>query len=400
MSTDKLIEESKKYLMNTYGRHPVVFVRGRGTKLFDSDGREYTDFLAGISVNNLGHCHPKVVVAIQKQAQKLIHVSNLFHIEPQVKLAKLLCAHSFADRVFFCNSGAEANEAALKLARKYSRAHMGDDKYGIITATGSFHGRTMGAVTATGQEKYRKGFDPLVPGFSYVPFGDVGALEAAINENTCAVLLEPIQAEGGVRMPPEGYFREVRALLDEKGLLLILDEVQTGVGRTGRLFAYEHFGIEPDIMTLAKALGGGTAIGATLATEKVAGAFSPGDHASTFGGNPLACAAALASVETILEDGWIISQTQRLGEYMKKALLGLAAKHGVVREVRGMGLLLGMELEAGAPELVKELLEEGYVTSLAGPDVLRLVPPLTITEDEIDGLVETLHALLQKRGGR
>jgi len=398
VSTDKLIEESKKYLMNTYGRYPVVFVRGRGTKLYDSEGKEYTDFLAGISVNNLGHCHQKVVVAVQKQAQKLMHVSNLFHIEPQIKLAKLLCANSFADRAFFCNSGAEAIEAAIKLSRKYAKENMEPGRYEIITAAGSFHGRTMGAVTATGQEKYHKGFDPLVPGFRYVPFGDAQALAAEVNERTCAVILEPVQAEGGIRVPPEGYLRDVRSILAENGLLLILDEVQTGMGRTGRLFAYEHFGIEPDIMTLAKALGGGTAIGATLATEKVASAFGPGDHASTFGGNPLACAAGLASLEAILEDGWLISQTQRLGEYMKKGLGMLASKHRSIREVRGLGLLLGVELETGAADVVKELLEAGYVTSVAGPDVLRLVPPLTITEEEIDGLIETLDRVLQKRG--
>jgi acetylornithine/N-succinyldiaminopimelate aminotransferase len=398
VSTDKLIEESKKYLMNTYGRYPVVFVRGRGTKLYDSEGKEYTDFLAGISVNNLGHCHQKVVVAVQKQAQKLMHVSNLFHIEPQIKLAKLLCANSFADRVFFCNSGAEANEAAIKLARKYAKENIEPGRHEIISAVGSFHGRTMGAVTATGQEKYHKGFDPLLPGFTYVPFGDSRALAEAVNERTCAVILEPVQAEGGIRVPPEGYLRDVRSILAENGLLLILDEVQTGMGRTGRLFAYEHFGIEPDIMTLAKALGGGAAIGATLATDKVASAFNPGDHASTFGGNPLACAAGLASLEAILEDGWIISQTQRLGEYMKKGLGMLASKHGSIREVRGLGLLMGIELDFGAAELVKELLDAGYVTSVAGPDVLRLVPPLIITEDEIDGLIETLDKALQKRG--
>lgn len=252
-----MIEESKKYIMNTYGRFPIVFVKGKGMKLYDSDGKEYTDFLAGIAVNNLGHCHQKVVVAIQKQAQKLMHVSNFFHIEPQIKLAKLLCQNSFADRAFFCNSGAEANEAAIKLARKYAKENMSGERFEIITALDSFHGRTMATVTATGQEKYRKAFTPLLPGFKYVPFGDVRAVADAISENTCAVMVEPIQAEGGVRIPPEGYLKELRALLDEKGLLLILDEVQTGMGRTGKLFAYEHYGIEPDILTLAKALGGG-----------------------------------------------------------------------------------------------------------------------------------------------
>lgn len=397
MSTDKLIEESKKYIMNTYGRLPVVFVRGRGTKLYDSDGREYTDFLAGIAVNNLGHCHQKVVVALQKQAQKLMHVSNYYHIEPQIKLAKMLCQHSFADKAFFCNSGAEANEAAIKLARKYAKQHMGENKYEIITAEGSFHGRTLATVTATGQPKYHKGFDPLMPGFRYVPFGDVDAVAAAITENTCAVMVEPIQAEGGVNIPREDYLRKLRALLDEKGLLLILDEVQTGMGRTGKLFAYEHFGIEPDIMTLAKALGGGAPIGAMLATAKVADAFSPGDHASTFGGNPLVCAAAIASMDAILEDGWLLDQTVRLGEYMKKGLMGMAARRDAVKDVRGKGLLVGVQLATGAAEVVREALDAGFLISMAAGNVLRFAPPLIITEEEIDSLVEALDRILEKR---
>jgi len=397
VSTDKLIEESKKYIMNTYGRLPVVFVRGRGTKLYDSDGREYTDFLAGIAVNNLGHCHQKVVVALQKQAQKLMHVSNYYHIEPQIKLAKMLCQHSFADKAFFCNSGAEANEAAIKLARKYAKQHMGADKYEIITAEGSFHGRTLATVTATGQPKYHKGFDPLMPGFRYVPFGDVDAVAAAVTENTCAVMVEPIQAEGGVNIPREDYLRRLRALLDEKGLLLILDEVQTGMGRTGKLFAYEHFGIEPDIMTLAKALGGGAPIGAMLATAKVADAFSPGDHASTFGGNPLVCAAAIASMDAILEDGWLLDQTVRLGEYMKKGLMGMAARRDAVKDVRGKGLLVGVQLAAGAAEVVRDALDAGFLISMAAGNVLRFAPPLIITEEEIDSLVEALDRILEKR---
>jgi predicted acetylornithine/succinylornithine family transaminase len=397
VSTDKLIEESKKYIMNTYGRLPVVFVRGRGTKLYDSDGREYTDFLAGIAVNNLGHCHQKVVVALQKQAQKLMHVSNYYHIEPQIKLAKMLCQHSFADKAFFCNSGAEANEAAIKLARKYAKQHMGEHKYEIITAEGSFHGRTLATVTATGQPKYHKGFDPLMPGFRYVPFGDVDAVAAAVTENTCAVMVEPIQAEGGVNIPREDYLRRLRALLDEKGLLLILDEVQTGMGRTGKLFAYEHFGIEPDIMTLAKALGGGAPIGAMLATAKVADAFSPGDHASTFGGNPLVCAAAIASMDAILEDGWLLDQTVRLGEYMKKGLMGMAARRDAVKDVRGKGLLVGVQLAAGAAEVVRDALDAGFLISMAAGNVLRFAPPLIITEEEIDSLVEALDRILEKR---
>ncbi len=397
MSTDKLIEESRTYLMNTYNRYPVVFVRGRGMKLYDSDGKEYTDFLGGIAVNNLGHCHPKVVVALQKQAQKLIHVSNYFHIEPQIKLGKLLCQNSFADQAFFCNSGAEANEAAIKLARKYAKENLGEDKYEIITALNSFHGRTMATITATGQEKFQKAFTPLLPGFKYVPFGDVGAVAAAITDKTCAVMLEPIQAEGGVNLPPEDYFRELKALLEAKGILLILDEVQTGMGRTGKLFAYEHYGIEPDIMTLAKALGGGMPIGAMLATKKVADSFSPGDHASTFGGNPLACAAGIASLEAILEDGWLLSSCQRMGDYFRKGLADLQNKYTFIKDIRGKGLIIGVELEFDAGDIVKDALREGYIINYTMQKVLRFVPPLIVTEEEIDGLLDTLERIFDKR---
>jgi len=383
--------------MNTYNRYPVVFVRGRGVKLWDSDGKEYIDFLAGIAVNNLGHCHPKVVVALQKQAQKLMHVSNYFHIEPQIRLGKLLCQNSFADRVFFCNSGAEANEAAIKLARKYAKENLGEDKFEIITALNSFHGRTMATVTATGQGRFQKGFTPLLPGFKYVPFGDIAAVMGAINDTTCAVMLEPIQAEGGVNLPPDGYFRELRSLLDEKGLLLILDEVQTGMGRTGRLFAYEHYGIEPDIMTLAKALGGGMAIGACLAREKVAESFTPGDHASTFGGNPLACAAGIASLEAILEDDWLLSACTRMGEYFKKGLAGLMKKYPFIKDVRGKGLILGMELDFDASGVVKDALKEGYIINHTMNRVLRFVPPLIVVEEEIDGLIDVLDKIFEKR---
>ena len=274
---------------------------------------------------------------------------------------------------------------------------MKGDRFEIITALNSFHGRTMATVTATGQGKFQKGFTPLLPGFKYVPFGDIGALMEAITDKTCAVMLEPIQAEGGVNVPPEGYFREVRALLSERKLLLILDEVQTGMGRTGKLFAHEHCGIEPDIMTLAKALGGGAPIGAMLATESVAESFSPGDHASTFGGNPLACAAGVASLEAILEDGWLVSECARVGDYFRKALLGLKNKYPFIRDVRGRGLLIGVELEFDAADIVKDALKEGYVINHTMGKVLRFVPPLIVTEEEIDGLIDTLDRILEKR---
>src|SRR5208283_878298 len=335
MEPRKVIEDSEHYLMHTYNRFPVVLRKGRGMRVWGADGKEYLDFLGGIAVNVLGHCHPKVVVAVQKQAQRLIHVSNFYHTEPQVKLARLLVSNSFADKVFFCNSGDEANEAAIKLARKYASEHFEYERYEIITALKSFHGRTLAALTATGQNKLQKGFEPLVPGFRHVPFNDIQALEAVITQKTCAVMLEPVQGEGGVNFPSDDYLFRVRELCDRHGLLLILDEVQTGMGRTGKLFAYEHYNMLPDIMTLAKGLGGGVPIGALLATNKVAAVFKHGTHASTFGGNPLACAAAAATVETILEDGFILEHCNRAGEYFKQHLLQLKESFDQIVDVRG-----------------------------------------------------------------
>jgi predicted acetylornithine/succinylornithine family transaminase len=389
--TQRLLDESKTYLMDTYKRLPIILTKGRGTKVYDSHGKEYIDFVSGIAVNNLGHCHPKIVVALQKQAQRLIHVSNLYHIEPQIKLAKILVEHSFADKVFFSNSGAEANEAAIKLLRKYSRENFVGERHEIITTIGSFHGRTLATLTATGQEKFQKGFEPLVPGFRYVPFDDLDAVRNAITDKTCAVMVEPIQGESGVRIPKEGYLKGLREICDEKNLLFILDEVQTGMGRTGKLFAYEHFGIEPDIMTLAKALGGGIAIGATLAKDKVSKAFVPGSHASTFGGNPLACAAAYASVEAILEDGFILENSRRMGDYLKMGLERLKKEYSFINEVRGMGLLIGMELITECTNVVTACLERGFLINCTEGNVLRFMPPLIITEKEIDALLDALE---------
>lgn len=396
MITQRLIEESKRYLMDTYKRLPVVLVKGRGVKVYDSQGKEYIDFVSGIAVNNLGHCHPKVVVALQKQAQRLIHVSNLYHIEPQIKLAKILVEHSFADKVFFCNSGAEANEAAIKLARKYSKENLTGERYEIITALGSFHGRTIATLSATGQEKFQKGFEPLLPGFKYVPFNDLDAVRNAITDKTCAILIEPIQGESGVRVPDKGYLKGLRTICDENNLLLILDEVQTGMGRTGKLFAYEHYGIEPDIMTLAKALGGGVGIGATLAKDKVAKVFVPGSHASTFGGNPLACAAACASIEAILEDGFILENTRRMGDYLRKGLERLKREYAFISDVRGMGLLLGMELITECTKVVSACIERGFLINCTDGNVLRFLPPLIITEKEIDALLDALEDVFHK----
>ena len=290
-----------KYVAQTYARYPIALVRGKGARVWDADGKEYLDFLAGIAVNSLGHCHPAVVRAIQQQSRKLLHVSNLYHILPQSELARELCRHSFADRVFFCNSGAEANEAAIKLARRYGAAHLGG-KYEILSAHNSFHGRTLATLTATGQEKVRAGYDPLPEGFRQIPFNDLRAAEEAIDtQKTVGILVEPIQGEGGINVPDEDYLQGLRELCDRRGLLLIFDEVQTGMGRTGKLFGYEHFGVTPDIMTLAKALGGGLPLGAMLAREEVAQSFVPGSHASTFGGNPLVCSVGLAVMKTLLQ---------------------------------------------------------------------------------------------------
>ena len=395
MEPRKIIEESEHFLMHTYNRFPVVLRKGRGVRVWGADGKEYLDFLGGIAVNVLGHCHPKVVVAIQKQAQRLIHVSNFYHIEPQIKLAKLLVTNSFADKVFFCNSGAEANEAAIKLARRYSKEHYGNERYEIITALKSFHGRTLATLTATGQDKMHIGFEPLMPGFTHVPFNDIRSLEEAITRKTCAVMLEPIQGEGGVNVPSDGYLGEVRELCDKHGLLLILDEVQSGMGRTGKLFAYEHYNMAPDIMTLAKGLGGGVPIGAMLATDKIAAVFKPGTHASTFGGNPLASAAAIATLEAILEDGFVLDHCNRMGEYFKARLLQLKEFLDQIVDVRGKGLFLGMELTRDGMPIVKACLDRGIlINCTGGGNVLRFTPPLIVEKKEIDLVVEMLDELL------
>jgi acetylornithine aminotransferase len=392
MNSQQWIEKSDKYIMKTYGRYPIVPVRGEGCRLWDADGKEYLDFLGGVAVNNLGHCHPKVVAALQKQAAELIHCSNYYQIPQQIELAELLCSHSFADKAFFCNSGAEANEAAIKLARKYSRDTFGPERYEIITAADSFHGRTMATVSATGQEKVQRFFDPLLHGFKHVPFNDVAALEEAITPTTCAVMLEPIQGEGGINMPSPGYFQAVREMCDRHGLLLIFDEVQVGMGRTGTLFAYEHFGVTPDIMTLAKALAGGAPIGTMLARDKYASAFVPGTHGSTFGGNPLVCAAAIATVRTILEDG-LLSRCEEIGEYLTGELEILGKKHPFVREVRGVGLMIGMALDIPAGDIVKKGHERGVLLNVTHDTVLRFVPPLIVTRQEIDAMIAILDGI-------
>jgi len=394
--TKKLIEESSLYIMNTYNRFPIILRKGRGIKVWSTDGKEYLDFVGGVAVNILGHCHPRVVVAIQKQAQRLLHISNYYHIGPQIKLAKLLVEHTFADKVFFCNSGAEANEAAIKLARKYAKENIGPDRFEIITAENSFHGRTLATLTATAQERFHKGFEPLVPGFKYVPFNDINAIREAITKNTCAIMLEPIQGEGGVKVPEFNYLKEVRKICDEHNILLILDEVQTGMGRTGKFFAHEHFGISPDIMAIAKGLGGGVPIGAMLATDRVASAFKPTTHATTFGGNPLVCAAAVATIETILEDGFILDQCNRMSEYMKEQLENLKEKFpSLIIDVRGIGLLLGMELSIKCESIVNACLEMGVLINCTAEKVLRFLPPLIVQKKDIDQVINTLKKVFE-----
>lgn len=395
MPTEELKQAAEVYLMDTYARQPISIIRGRGTKVYDLEGREYLDFVGGIAVNILGHGHPDLVLAIQRQAAQLIHTSNLYYTEPQVKLAQMLVEHSFADKVFFCNSGAEANEAAIKLARCYSHGKYGAGRFEIITMKNSFHGRTMATLTATGQEKVQKGYDPLLPGFSYVAFNHLAELEQAVNERTAAIMLEPIQGEGGVYVADHDYLKAVRELCTQKDVLLIFDEVQTGMGRTGTLFAYEQLGVQPDIMTLAKGLGGGVPIGACLAKAEIARAFGPGSHASTFGGNPLACAAALAVLRLLLE-GPLLNQARRMGEYLAKGLSECKDRYRMVRDVRGMGLLQGIELNMDAKTVVRDCLRLGILINATGEHVLRFVPPLIISQSEIDRLIEVLSQIFNR----
>jgi predicted acetylornithine/succinylornithine family transaminase len=388
---------SEQYVANTYARYPVLLVRGKGTRVWDLAGEEYLDFVSGLAVCNLGHCHPRVVKTIQEQAEKLIHVSNFYYIEPQIQLALLLCKHSFADKVFFCNSGAEANEGALKLARKFAKEKAGKDRYEIITMERSFHGRTLATLTATGQEKFHKGYDPLMPGFKYVPFNDIGAVKKAIDSKTCAVMVEPIQGEGGVNCPSEGYLKALRELCDENRLLLIYDEVQVGMGRTGKLFAYEHEGVEPDILTLAKSLAGGVPIGALLIKKGIADSFKPGDHASTFGGNPLASAAGVAALTAILEEG-MLDNCQKIGDYFLSKLEEIKKKFLFVKEVRGKGLILGMELKMDGSSIVKEMLKKKILINCTMGNVLRFLPPLIVTKEEVDRVIKALEEVFTSIG--
>jgi len=394
MIEKEVMAMADKNIMNTYKRFPIVLTKGSGAKLWDINGKQYLDFAAGIAVCNLGHSHPQVIAAVKEQLEKLTHVSNLYYTQPQTQLAKMLIDNSFADKVFFCNSGAEANEAAIKLARKYAHENMGPDKFELITMKDSFHGRTMATITATGQEKFQFGFTPLLEGFTYVPFNDLQALEAAISGKTCGIMLEPIQGEGGVNIPDDNYLACVREICDRHGILLIIDEVQTGMGRTGKLFAYEHYGIKPDIMTLAKALANGIPAGAMLATDKIAKAFVPGNHASTFGGNPFAMAAANAVMKTILQEG-ILENCRKVGDYFLSELRKLQQKHMIIKEVRGKGLMIAAKLDIETGDIVNECLRRGLLVISAGSKTLRFVPPLIISNQDVDCAIKVLDEVME-----
>lgn len=394
MNNAEWINRGESVFVGTYSRFPAAMVRGEGCKLWDADGKEYLDFLAGIAVCSLGHCHPAVTKAVQQQAAKLVHVSNLFHTEPQIELAELLTANSFADRVFMANSGAEANEAAIKLAR----IHSGEGRYEVISLSGSFHGRTLATVAATGQPKFHQGFEPLPAGFVHAEFGDPREIEKLISDTTCAILCEPLQGESGVRPLGGEYLQAIRSLCDKHGLLLIFDEVQTGIGRTGSLFAYQQLGVTPDIMTLAKALGNGLPIGAMLTREEIANSLTVGTHASTFGGNPVAAAAGVAVLKTMLADDFFESLQER-STYFIKRLEEVAVRFPeLATGVRGRGMLLGLVLtDKGIKhglEIVQQLFERGMLINFAGMRVLRFIPPLIVSREEIDQLIDELVTVL------
>lgn len=392
---EPIMQTADRVMTATYKRFPIVLKRGRGCTVWDTQGRSYTDFVAGIAVCNLGHAHPRIADAVARQARQLVHVSNLYYTIPQTELARLLVESSFADRVFFANSGAEANEAAIKLARKFFRDDGQPNRFGIVSMQRSFHGRTMATLSATGQDKIKQGFDPILQGFSFVPFNDIDALSAAVDDHTCAVMLEPIQGEGGIRCPDPNYLQQVRRLCDRRGALMILDEIQTGMGRTGKLFAHEHDDVAPDIMTLAKALANGLPMGAMLATETVAAAFGIGAHASTFGGTPLVASAALETFK-IMQEEKIVERARKTGVYFKDALDRLKLRHRRILEVRGKGLLLGIQLNGPADELIPTLMEKGFLVNCIQGDTLRFVPPLIIQENEIDALIRCLDEVLTR----
>ncbi len=385
LSEEEAIAKDARYVVQSYGRQPIVLAKGKGALVWDVNGKEYVDCVAGIAVNNLGHCHPKVVEAIREQAGKLIHTSNLYYTDVQPELAEKLAQGTGMDRIFFANSGAESVEAAMKLARKRT------GKKGFIAAEHCFHGRTMGALSITHKSKYREPFEPLVPGAKFVPYGDADAIRRSLNGDVAAVVLEPVQGEGGVQIPPKGYLEEAREACDKAGTLLIFDEVQTGMGRTGKWFAREHSGVEPDIMCVAKGIAGGFPMGIMAAQEGIASAFTKGDHASTFGGNALGCAAALATIKAI-EEEHLLERCREMGEYLKKEL-AIRCKQDFVDHVRGLGLMVGVQLNKDGNSLVGPAREKGVLINVASDTVIRFVPPLVITKEEIDRAVGVVGGL-------
>jgi predicted acetylornithine/succinylornithine family transaminase len=395
MMQEELIKKEAQYLANTYTRFPIVITKGEGCWLWDLNGHRYLDFLSGIAVCGLGHGHPNVVEALTAQAKKLLHVSNLFYTEPQIKAAEMLVEHSFGDKVFFCNSGAEANEAAIKLARRYSWKKYGEGRSTIIAMENSFHGRTMATLSATGQPKFHEGFAPLHPGFVHVPFNDMNALQKHIDKKTCAVMIELIQAEGGVYVANKEYIKKARDITKKQDVLLIFDEVQTGMGRTGKFFAYEHYGVEPDVMSLAKALGNGFPVGAMVAKDAVMRAFEPGTHASTFGGNPMAASAVIATINTLLEEN-VIKNCTEVGKYLYNGLTALKKKFPFVVDIRGMGLIWGIEVTVNGDEIVKEFLKEGVILNCTKGKILRLAPPLVVKKEEVDIFLEMASRIFER----
>lgn len=393
MDKQTIVGTDQENYLPVFARYNLVLSHGEGPYVYDNEGNKYIDFLGGIAVNVLGHAHPALVKAVSEQAGKMIHCSNLYYTEEQATLAKKLVSLSGLGKAFMGNSGAEANEGAIKLARKYGKT-IAADKVEIITAEHSFHGRTLATLTATGQPKYQKGYEPLPGGFNYVPFNDIAALEAVMSAKTCAVMLEPIQGEGGVNIPDKDYLIKVRQLCDKYGALLILDEIQSGMGRTGKMFAYEHFGVKPDIVTLAKGLAGGVPIGAFITTDKIAAAFHAGDHGTTFGGNPLACAAANAVLK-VMEEDKLLENAQKIGEYLIAKLNELKNKYpSLITEVRGKGLIVGAKLTLPGRDIVNSCLSQGAIINCTAGDVLRFVPPLIITKDHVDEMIAVLDKTL------
>ena len=395
-----VVARARRLMTPNYKPQPVIFVTGEGPFLYDRDQNRYLDFAGGIAVSCLGHNHPVLAQAIAEQAKRVLHVSNLYFNQAQIDLADRLIDRSTADRIFFCNSGAEANEAALKLARRYMRTVRGENRWKFVTAKYSFHGRTWAAISATGQPNYHDGFGPLVEGFTYVPFGDLDALEAAIDDETCAVLMEPVQGEGGVLVPPEGYLRGLREVCDRKGVLLMFDEVQTGVGRTGKLWAHEHEAVRPDVFTIAKGLAGGVPIGAMLCTEEVSKGFTPGAHASTFGGNPLACRAALAVLDVIEKEG-LIAHVERVGAHLRSEVDALSARVPGLTGARGRGLLAGVGVDPSVIDrtaIIDRCRKLGLLITQAGPDALRFTPPYIVSRSHVDDAVATLERALKGEG--